>query len=302
MNQSSKRLRGLNCVILLVLAAVIGVLINGCSNDDRSRHDLSGSQANQVKPGRVQILSLPAADARGGRRKVWVYRPGVPNSRFLPVVYFLHGIPRANYRYLAKVGMRHTLDHGFESGRWTPFVLVVPDGHSTGARDGEWADSVNGKVQLESFVTGSLIRAVEGRLRRPERDRAITGFSMGGYGAMNLALRHPGLYGEVAPVAGYFHVYDPSGIFQGNRKVIKANTPFDHVRRARGKAIFLADPTGDTERLSRHASQQFARKLRSVGVHPVMDVGPGRHNTAYITAELPHVFDFLTSVWRGVRP
>src|SRR5581483_10208886 len=42
-------------------------------------------------PGTVQILQLPSGDADGKTREVWVYRPAVPDSAGLPVVYLLHG-------------------------------------------------------------------------------------------------------------------------------------------------------------------------------------------------------------------
>jgi S-formylglutathione hydrolase FrmB len=38
---------------------------------------------------------------------------------------------------------------------------------------------------------------------------------MGGYGATNLALRHPDLFGQLVSVAGYHHVDDPDGVFNG---------------------------------------------------------------------------------------
>src|SRR5690242_11316122 len=44
-------------------------------------------------PGTVQLLELPSGDADGRTREVWVYRPAVPDSATLPVVYFLHGYP-----------------------------------------------------------------------------------------------------------------------------------------------------------------------------------------------------------------
>ena len=101
---------------------------------------------------------------------------------------------------------------------YPPFVLAAPDGNGLSHRDTEWANAVDGTDQFETFVTGNVIRAVEGSHLRDRTRRAIAGFSMGGYGAVNLALRHPDLYGEVVPIAGYFHVDDPSGVFGHNSR------------------------------------------------------------------------------------
>ncbi len=55
-----------------------------------------------------------------------------------------------------------------------------------------------------SRVTGAGIAAVEGARRRPAALRVIAGFSMGGYGAMNMAMQNPGLFGTVVSISGYF--------------------------------------------------------------------------------------------------
>jgi S-formylglutathione hydrolase FrmB len=38
---------------------------------------------------------------------------------------------------------------------------------------------------------------------------------MGGYGAMNIAMQNPGVFGQVVSIAGYFVVNDLSGMFGG---------------------------------------------------------------------------------------
>ena len=50
---------------------------------------------------------------------------------------------------------------------------------------------------------------------RDAAHRAIAGFSMGGYGAMNIAMQNPGVFGQVVSIAGYFVVNDLSGMFGG---------------------------------------------------------------------------------------
>jgi S-formylglutathione hydrolase FrmB len=253
--------------------------------------------ASPVRAGTVQILRLPSYDAAGGAREVWVYRPGVPDSATLPVLYFLHGLP-GSATDLAGTGLEANLDAAFVSGRLAPFVVVSPDGNSIGASDPEWADSVDGTVGLESFVTGELISAVEGSNRRSRANRAIAGFSMGGFGAMNLALRHPDLYGQLVSIAGYFHLDDPSHVFGSDPANLVANTPDQHVSAAARLRVMLTDGSDDTEPVVAGETQRFGALLRRAGQHPTVLITPGTHNWTYVTSVLPAVESFLEAGWQ----
>lgn len=84
-------------------------------------------------------------------------------------------------------------------GRLPEFLIVAPDG------SGSWfSDSYDRKRRFEELLTRDLPRAIEERYRvlPGRRARAITGISMGGYGAIKTALRHPDLYGAVSAVSG----------------------------------------------------------------------------------------------------
>ena len=87
-----------------------------------------------------------------------------------------------------------------------------------------------------------VISAVEGAHRRDRRNRIIAGFSMGGYGAANLALRHPTVFGAVASFAGYFHIDDPDSVFGGDPRVESANDPAVLVKTV-GHMFGLAEGT-----------------------------------------------------------
>jgi S-formylglutathione hydrolase FrmB len=242
--------------------------------------------------GTVSVIAVPAPDAPGGARKVWIYRPGVPDSRSLPVVYFLHGLP-GSYLDIASIGGKSMLDDLITTGTVKPFVLAAPDGASTRAADPEWADSADGKQLIESFIVNDLTRVVEGSERRDRAHRAIVGFSMGGYGAMNIGLQHPDLYGAVAAISGYFDTDDESGVFGGNPGVIASNRPDRHVTAARGMRVMLTEGASDLTAVTQGEVTRFSRLLRAVGVSPLVDIQPGGHDMAYLRRELPRVLSFL---------
>src|SRR5438309_5810271 len=124
-------------------------------------------------PGTVQLMELPSGDADGKAREVWVYRPAVPDSATLPVVYFLHGYPGGDLN-VNSINLAGLLDQQFLAGA-APFAVAVPNGWSDIKNDTEWADSVDGEVRVESFLVSTAITAVEGAYRRDAGHRDIAG-------------------------------------------------------------------------------------------------------------------------------
>jgi S-formylglutathione hydrolase FrmB len=165
--------------------------------------------ARSCPPGTTQAVSVPDPTAPQGRRQVIVHLPPGPDRADIPVLYLLHGYPGDPQSLLDS--MNGMLDAQMcRTGR--PFVVAAPDGEA-GGLDTERGDDTAGRFDVESFVTEATIDATEGSHRRSRTLRAIGGFSMGGYGAAALALRHPQLYSQVASFGGYYRLDDPDGVF-----------------------------------------------------------------------------------------
>ncbi|MBS2535445.1 hypothetical protein KGQ20_22025 [Catenulispora sp. NF23] len=250
-----------------------------------------------VDKGTVEVLHVSSADAGPRSRDVYVYRPGVTATSALPVLYMLHGYPghpAALMRWMAPM-----LDTAFERGA-APFIVAVPDGNSTAHSDTEWADSVDGRTLVESSLIRRILPAVEGPTPRSAGMRAIGGFSIGGYGAMNLGLRHPDLFGQVVSVSGYFRVDDTSGMFAKHRAAIAANTPDTMVRAASGRRFLLIESKNESEPLIAGQAADFAGRLRSC--HCAGDVElrmeRGDHNVDFVGAQTPAIVAFLDAGWR----
>ena len=233
-------------------------------------------------------------------RPVLVYRPAVPDSADLPVLYLLHGSPgSANDPFDA--GLPKVIDRLVAAG-YPPFVLVAPDGNGTKHPDTEWANAVDGSDQFETFVTRNVIDAVEGPNRRDRSRRAIAGFSMGAYGAVNLAMRHPELYSQVVPIAGYFHVDDPSGVFGQQLAAIEANTPELHLANARRQRILVVDGDQGNNRVVKGESQLFVQQLIAAHVPVSFERISGGHSWAFVASAFPDVARFLDADWSTLRP
>ena len=113
-----------------------------------------------------------------------------------PVAYFLAGTMNTYKSF-------NDVVHGVELSKDFPAIIVSPNGDS-----GYWSDWYNngafGAPEYETYVIEQLIPLIDRHFRTiPERaERAVAGVSMGGYGAMMLAARHPELFGEAASISG----------------------------------------------------------------------------------------------------
>jgi S-formylglutathione hydrolase FrmB len=263
-----------------------------------SRAARSQPRAAVTGAGTVSVLHVASADSDVNPRDVYVYRPGVPAGTRLPVLYLLHGVPGTPQSLADAV--RPQLDAAFEAGA-APFEVAMPTGYGNASggeqKDTEWADAADGSDLVETYLVDKVIPAVESDGVRSAAQRAIGGFSMGGYGAANIALRHPDLFGQVVSISGYFRVDDPDGMFGGDSSVIAANTPSDLVARGAGKRWLLLEDVDEDDPLIRGAAQSFGSLLSRVGANVTMSMDPGTHDFGFLDRELKQVVDFLDHAW-----
>ena len=115
-----------------------------------------------------------------------------PGERW-PVLYLLHGWSGRDGDWFTWGNLSTILDRMTESGAIPPMLVVAP-----GAGDSWYVDNPDpgGLGRIEAAITSDLIEAIDKRFPTAAcRDgRAIGGVSMGGYGAILLALRHPDLF------------------------------------------------------------------------------------------------------------
>jgi enterochelin esterase-like enzyme len=183
---------------------------------------------------RIEVESV----ALGGRRQpVDVYVPpgyaAHPHERY-PALYLLHGEPGRPAAFLMTVRLGVVEDELTALRRAKPLILVMPFGSTGSFVDKEWANGVRPHEGWESFVARDLVRAVDARFRtiRSPRARGIGGLSEGGYGAINIAIHHPGEFGLVESWSGYERADDLGSIFGHRRSLLTANTPLDTLAAA----------------------------------------------------------------------
>ncbi len=257
-------------------------------------YPVSSPRADCPAQGTARDITVADAFAPHGRRALWVYRPAGADSADLPVLYLLHGLPGSSDDFYDS-GLAGDVDRAICAGA-APFVVAAIDGSGPGGIDTEWGDDAQHRFGLESLVTGRLVAAVEGAHHRTRQHRAIGGFSMGGYGAVTLAERHPELYGSVASLDGYFHIDDPDGVFGDSSA---AHDPGVLAPRARSLRVYLGvgdrdtvpGIAGETQRYGQLLADEHHPHLEEVVVH-------GDHSLATARRLFPSLLRFLETGWR----
>jgi len=245
--------------------------------------------------GTVSVLQIRGPSDRRPH-PVWVWRPPGPDSATIPVLYFLHGYPgSASDPFTA--GLARTLNGLLQQG-YPPFVFASVDGNGEHHADTEWANAADASDQVMDRVVDAAIPAVEGTHMRDAAHRAIAGFSMGGYGAMNIAMQNPGVFGQVVSIAGYFVVNDLSGMFGDRPALVAKNAPPAHPWQARGMRVLLDEDGSDPSPLIRGQAAWMGGLLRRYGVPVTVHVQPGTHDWAYAASALRYSFTFLAGNWR----
>jgi S-formylglutathione hydrolase FrmB len=252
--------------------------------------------ASTLKASLVQ-LKVKSSEKDFPIRSVWVLTPAVDPADVdtLPVVYMLHGWPGSPQGLIS--GVQGALTSAFAKGA-SPFIAVFPDGNALTHSDSEWADSYDGRAMIESWLTKNVISAVEGSNIRNRTDRAIFGFSMGGYGAAIIGLHHPELYGQVVTLAGYFVVDDLTGAFGLGAETDKKHayqTPSAYLKVAKKMRWYVGESKFDYTALIRGQAAAWGAKLKSVkATFTVNTKLSGGHSYTYVQAEIPNVLRWFT--------
>src|SRR5579862_4212229 len=161
------------------------LLIASCVATAQSRIDCSALNSRILKQVVHYCVYLPAGyDASATDH---------PPQRY-PVLYFLHGLGD-NEQTLFNTGGWTLLDDLRRQHKMGDFLIVAPEG-----RRGFYINSADGSVRYSDFFLQEFLPYIEGKYRiRPGRaGRAISGISMGGYGALRFAFAHPELFSAVS--------------------------------------------------------------------------------------------------------
>lgn len=205
----------------LVLAALT-LGLAGCAQIGGALQSAIKESEDASRPAGTVHEDVFYSDALGVRKHVVVYLPpsyARDTTRRYSVAYYLHGLSGSETDWVSKGNIDVTADSLFANGA-PELIIVMPDG------DDGWytnwvdripfnacADTLHSEApdrycvereRYDDYITHDVVRYIDDHYRtRADRDnRGIGGLSMGGYGALELALSHPGVFGAAASHSG----------------------------------------------------------------------------------------------------
>ena len=170
------------------------------------------------------------APTLGVAKRIVIWLPpsyGSAPSRRFPVVFYLHGMWGGERDWADQGRIGYVADSLIALGM-PEMIIVLPDGDNGYYTD--WAtpgDAAGCRVsppvpepaatycvatpRYEQYLTADVVAWVDSTFRTlaSAEHRGIAGLSMGGYGAVTLALRHPGVWSAAASHSGVLSLLRP---------------------------------------------------------------------------------------------
>ena len=219
------------------------------------------------------------------------------SPRRYPVLYFLHGLGD-NEQTMFKGGGWDLIQDLRQKGQVSDFLVVTPEGKRS-----FYINSADGRVRYSDFFIREFIPYIESHysIRRERSARAISGVSMGGYGALRFAFAYPELFSSVSAQSAAL-VAEPSqqaesgplGTVFGNPidpRHWNENSPFVLAKRNRaairtsGLSIYFNCGREDEFGFDKGAVE-LHRQLQAEGIQDEYHLYPGNHGAEYFLAHL----------------
>ncbi len=235
-----------------------------------------------------------------------------------PVLYFLHGLGD-NERTLFNSGGFTLLDDLYRQHKIGEFLIVAPEGGRT-----FYVNSADGKVLYSDFFLREFVPFIESRYRvkKSREQRAISGISMGGYGALRFAFAYPEMFGSISAQSAALITESPqeldlsmqSGYPLANLIASVFGNPIDVRHWSSNDPLALAQKNhAALQRISiyfncgRNDNYGFEKgvavldaQLSKEGIKHEYHLYPGDHSFAYFMTHFPEVMEFHSRAF-GVK-
>jgi putative tributyrin esterase len=273
-------------------ALLIALLLSGCQRKDQ-RSGMPDHPHIAVGVRMVDVTFYSVALHREMPYRVFLPAQIPPGHR-LPIAYLLHG-GGGDFRDWSN-------DSDVSQYSASGLILVMPEGESSYYVN----SATKPKDRYEDYIVRDLIADAEGKFPAiADRDsRAIVGVSMGGFGAIKLALSHPQLFAFVGAISSALDV--PSRPFSIRRisqwerfrsifgpigsPTERAADPFLFYQSASpSQAPYFYLAAGEQEALL-GVNRHFADDLERRGFRCEFHTAPGGHDWGQWDEQIPALF------------
>jgi S-formylglutathione hydrolase FrmB len=237
-----------------------------------------------------------------------------PAKRY-PILYFLHGLGE-NEQTLFKTGGWNLIEDLRQQRKIGDFLIVTPE-----AKASFYVNSADGKVSYSDFFLQEFIPYLESkyRVQRERKARAITGISMGGYGALRFAFANPEMFSAVSAQSAALMTESPQeldaalragtplgkllGPVFGNPINVphwNQNNPFSLAMKnktAIGRLAIYFNCGRDDEYDFEVGAAALDKQLQEEHVKHEFHLYPGNHSASYFAAHIGEVMEFHSKMF-----
>lgn len=215
-----------------------------------------------------------------------------------PVIYLLHGYGGDHRMWTA---MRPDLP---EVASEKNVIFVMPDGGTSWY----WDSPKNPALKYETYVAGELVPFVDSKYKtvKSPKGRAIAGLSMGGHGALWLAINHPDVFGaagsmsggvDIRPFPNNWDMAKSLGDYASNPEIWDSHTVIEALSKIRpgSPAIIIDCGTSD---LFYRVNEKLHEKLLYMNIPHDYITRPGAHNGDYWKNAVDYQIMFFDKFFR----
>ena len=233
-----------------------------------------------------------------------------------PVVYMLHGLGDNASSWLEYGRIDSFVKQRVKSGHIIPMIYVMPEGYRT-----YYVNDYYGKFKYQDMFIKELIPHIDKKYRTQadKAHRATIGYSMGGFGALTLALNNQDVFGVTVPLSisirtdEQYMTEEASGwddqwgrLFGGVGETgekrltdyYKKNNPFDMLKKGNpATRIYISN--GDDEGTLARSNEELHMMMRDKNIPHEFRVRNGGHEFSYWFNALFDGLNFISDAFEG---
>lgn len=214
-----------------------------------------------------------------------------------PVLYMLHGMGGNHTIEWLAYGLLERADELTRAGVIQPMIIVLPEGEAS-----YWVDHANDGPAWGAYTARDLVAEVDAKARTilSPCARAIGGNSMGGHGAMQLALTYPGVFGIVGAHSPTLRAHEASLAYFGDAAYFADHDPptlmAAHWAAAQRLRWFIDIGEGDPWL---PATLELHSEMLRLQIQHQFEVRPGPHDNEYWIGQLDRYLIEYDSAFRA---
>ena len=218
-----------------------------------------------------------------------------------PVLYLLHGFSGDEKSWLSI--QPRLKDWSDRDG----VIIVTPDGENSWY----WDSPLDEKSQFETFVSKELVKYIDSHYpsRANRLSRAIAGLSMGGHGALWLAIRNKDVFGaagstsggvDIRPFPKNWKMSVQLGELSKNKSRWDAHTVMTQLDKIQNKDLALIMDCGSSD-FFYEVNCKLHEELLKRGIYHDFIIRPGKHNQVYWNNSIEYQWLFFKKFFEGYR-